>query len=44
MEQLAAPEFEGQYVYKKYSHRRFLKASQFAREWARTHLGGGAAA
>ncbi|KAL7417129.1 cyclin-like protein [Mrakia frigida] len=38
IEQLAQPEFEQQYVSKKYASKKFLKASTFARDWARTHL------
>ncbi|KZW02735.1 hypothetical protein EXIGLDRAFT_601364 [Exidia glandulosa HHB12029] len=34
VERLAEPAFEGQYVYKKYANKRFLKASLFARDWA----------
>ncbi|KAJ9101950.1 hypothetical protein QFC19_005032 [Naganishia cerealis] len=38
IEQLAAPEFDKQYVYKKYTNKKFLRASTYARDWARTHV------
>ncbi|KAI5454581.1 B-type cyclin [Naganishia albida] len=38
IEQLAAPDFDKQYVYKKYTNKKFLRASTFARDWARTHV------
>ncbi|KAJ9108930.1 hypothetical protein QFC21_000252 [Naganishia friedmannii] len=38
VEQMAAPEFDKQYVYKKYTNKKFLRASTFARDWARTHV------
>ncbi|KIJ51552.1 hypothetical protein M422DRAFT_26955 [Sphaerobolus stellatus SS14] len=34
VDKLSSDDFEGQYVYKKYLHKRFLKASSFARDWA----------
>lgn len=37
-ERLVEPDFESVYVYKKYSNKKFLRASQFAREWANTNL------
>ncbi|KAF7374943.1 Cyclin N-terminal domain-containing protein [Mycena sanguinolenta] len=42
MEKLTERNFPGQYVYKKYSHRKFLKASKFAVEWAKVQINGGA--
>ncbi|KAK7033083.1 cyclin N-terminal domain-containing protein [Favolaschia claudopus] len=42
VEKLAERNFTSQYVYKKYSHRKFLKASKFAVEWAKVQLHGGA--
>jgi hypothetical protein len=38
VEQMAAPEFDKQYVYKKYTNKKVLRASTFARDWARTHV------
>jgi hypothetical protein len=38
IEQLAAADFDKQYVYKKYTNKKFLRASTFARDWARTHV------
>ncbi|KAJ9125286.1 hypothetical protein QFC22_000242 [Naganishia vaughanmartiniae] len=38
VEQMAASEFDKQYVYKKYTNKKFLRASTFARDWARTHV------
>ncbi|GAA5834486.1 hypothetical protein JCM11251_007020 [Rhodosporidiobolus azoricus] len=35
LESIAAPGFEEKFVYKKYSNKKFLKASIFARNWAR---------
>lgn len=35
---IAAQGFESQYVHKKYSTKKFLRASQFAGEWARSHV------
>ncbi|GAA6008375.1 hypothetical protein JCM10207_000105 [Rhodosporidiobolus poonsookiae] len=35
LESIAAPGFEDKFVYKKYSNKKFLKASIFARNWAR---------
>lgn len=34
LETLTQPDFEKQYIYKKYTSKRFLKASSYAREWA----------
>jgi hypothetical protein len=34
IEKIAEPDFDSQYVYKKYANKRFLKASIFARDWA----------
>lgn len=34
VEQLVQPEFEQQYIYKKYTSKRFLKAAVFASDWA----------
>lgn len=42
VEKLTERNFAGQYVYKKYSHRKFLKASKFAVEWAKVQVNGGA--
>ncbi|KAJ7274453.1 cyclin-like protein [Mycena haematopus] len=42
VEKLTERNFDGQYVYKKYSHRKFLKASKFAVEWAKAQVNGGA--
>lgn len=36
-ERLIEPDFESVYVYKKYSNKKFLRASTFAREWAQQH-------
>ncbi|EIW67370.1 hypothetical protein TREMEDRAFT_40507 [Tremella mesenterica DSM 1558] len=36
-ERLVEPSFEGVYAYKKYSNKKFLRASTFAREWAMKH-------
>ncbi|ORY35421.1 cyclin-like protein [Naematelia encephala] len=33
-ERLVEPDFESVYVYKKYSNKKFLRASTFARDWA----------
>ncbi|GAA6037487.1 hypothetical protein JCM8097_008212 [Rhodosporidiobolus ruineniae] len=35
LESIAAPGFDEKFVYKKYSNKKFLKASIFARNWAR---------
>lgn len=37
VEALAQPEFTKQYIYKKYTSKRFLKASIYACEWAAAH-------
>lgn len=37
-ERLVEQDFESVYVFKKYSNKKFLRASQFAREWASTNL------
>ncbi|KAF8206507.1 cyclin-like protein [Mycena galopus ATCC 62051] len=42
VEKLTERNFASQYVYKKYSHRKFLKASKFAVEWAKVQVNGGA--
>ncbi|CED84043.1 cyclin-dependent protein kinase regulator [Phaffia rhodozyma] len=34
VENMAAADFDGQYVSKKYAHKKYLKASIFAREWS----------
>lgn len=36
---LTEQNFSCQYVYKKYAHKKFLKASLYAVEWAKSHLG-----
>jgi hypothetical protein len=38
---IAAPGFAEQYVYKKYATKKFLRASQFAGEWARANVAQG---
>lgn len=38
IEKLVEDEFMTQHVCAKYSHKKFLKASVYAVEWARTHL------
>ncbi|TFY76610.1 hypothetical protein EWM64_g7402 [Hericium alpestre] len=38
MEKLSEPGFEKLYVCKKYAHKKFLKASLFALEWARSQM------
>lgn len=38
IEQMAAPDFEKQYVYKKYTNKKFLRASTFARDWAKQNV------
>ncbi|KAK0568505.1 B-type cyclin [Tilletia horrida] len=40
LERLLDPAFEDMFVCKKYSIRKFLRASVFAREWVRAHAGG----
>ncbi|KAJ7637703.1 cyclin [Mycena polygramma] len=42
VEKLTERNFSRQYVYKKYSHKKFLKASWFAVEWAKVQVNGGA--
>jgi G2/mitotic-specific cyclin 1/2 len=32
---IGSAEFDKQYVYKKYSNKKFLRASTFARDWVR---------
>ncbi|KAG6880124.1 hypothetical protein C0992_005831 [Termitomyces sp. T32_za158] len=39
VEKLTESNFSRQYVYKKYAHKKFLKASLYAVEWAKSHLG-----
>jgi G2/mitotic-specific cyclin 2 len=34
LEKLVEEDFPAQYVYKKYAHKKFMKASLFAVEWA----------
>lgn len=43
IEKLTEPNFSRQYVCKKYAHKKFLKASVFAIDWAKTQIGGSAA-
>lgn len=38
IELLSHPDFEKQYVFKKYSNKKFLRASTFARDWAKSHV------
>lgn len=38
LEKLVEDKFVEQHVCAKYSHKKFLKASVYAVEWARTHL------
>jgi len=38
MEKLLEPSFLKTYVCKKYANRKFLKASVFAVDWARSHM------
>lgn len=38
LEKLVEDKFMEQHVCAKYSHKKFLKASVYAVEWARTHL------
>lgn len=38
VEKILEPGFERQYVFKKYAHKKFLKASLFAMEWAQNTL------
>ncbi|KAK0520075.1 B-type cyclin [Tilletia horrida] len=40
LERLLDPAFEEMFVCRKYSIRKFLRASVFAREWVRAHAGG----
>ncbi|KAE8229450.1 hypothetical protein CF326_g5581 [Tilletia indica] len=40
LERLLDPAFDDMFVCKKYSSRKFLKASSFARAWVRAHAGG----
>ncbi|CAD6906902.1 unnamed protein product [Tilletia controversa] len=40
LERLLDPTFEEMFVCKKYSSRKFLRASAFARDWVRAHVGG----
>ncbi|KAJ7650369.1 cyclin [Roridomyces roridus] len=42
VEKLSERNFSRQYVCRKYSHRKFLKASSFAIEWAKVQVEGGA--
>ncbi|KAK4051615.1 B-type cyclin [Microbotryomycetes sp. JL201] len=37
LEAIAAPDFDQKFVYKKYANKKFLKASIFARNWAKQH-------
>ena len=37
IEKLTEPGFEKLYVSRKYSHKKFLKAANFALDWARNH-------
>jgi hypothetical protein len=39
VEKLTEPNFSKQYVCKKYANKKFLKASVFAIEWAKAHVG-----
>ncbi|KAG5354111.1 hypothetical protein C0989_007472 [Termitomyces sp. Mn162] len=39
IEKLTEPHFSRQYVFKKYAHKKFLKASLFAIDWAKSHIG-----
>ncbi|KAJ7494668.1 cyclin [Mycena galericulata] len=43
VEKLTERNFSGQFVCKKYKHKKFLKASSFAIEWARAQVNGGGA-
>ena len=43
VEKLTEPNFSRAYVCKKYAHKKFLKASTFAVDWATAHLKGAAA-
>lgn len=43
IEKLTEPQFSKQYVCKKYAHKKFLKASVFAIDWARSQVSGAAA-
>jgi hypothetical protein len=44
VEKLTEPNFSRAYVCKKYAHKKFLKASTFAVDWATAHLKGATAA
>ncbi|GLB40187.1 putative cyclin family protein [Lyophyllum shimeji] len=44
VKKLLEPQFSKQYVCKKYAHKKFLKASVFAIDWARSQVSGEAAA
>lgn len=37
LEKLISPGFDAQYVYRKYAHKKFLKAAVFACQWAQQH-------
>jgi len=37
IEKLTEPGFDKLYVSRKYSHKKFLKAANFALDWARNH-------
>ena len=39
LEKMSEPEFEKLYVYKKYAHKKFLKAASFAVDKAREMVG-----
>jgi len=41
VEALARPDFNQQYIFKKYMSKRFLKASVYACDWAAAHWQGG---
>jgi hypothetical protein len=40
IEKLTEANFSRQYVCKKYANKKFLKASVFAIDWAKAHVGG----
>lgn len=40
IEALATPEFDAHYVCRKFAHKKYLKASSFAREWAKIEIAG----
>ena len=42
VEKLTERNFSRQYVCRKYAHKKFLKASSFAIEWAKVQVNGGA--